>query len=243
MQTVPALRTAAEKTRHGKKWLCTHRLPPGPGWLTRLARRERHRISICGSCGTPPPLNGCWIFVLGCGCIYVVSGCALTRLLPRRLWPADRGGLLGKGFALHFLSCPLATTQVEAWLEVLLLLLALAGPAGYFKNAVLRRRLGCYVADCACPSQIKPDIERSGPAPTAFRRAGWPGESGTGAPSAALWPSWCDTGGPPSLLRPASSRAQPVPRGQTIWSTDLSGLDRLSDTTTRLCLFSGPLHR
>ena len=38
---------------------------------------------------------------------------------------------------------------MEAWLEGLLLLLALAGPAGYLKNAPLRRRLGCYVADCA----------------------------------------------------------------------------------------------
>ena len=31
----------------------------------------------------------------------------------------------------------------------------------------------------------------------------------------ARWASWCDTGGPPSLHRPSSSRAQPVPSGQT----------------------------
>ena len=48
------------------------------------------------------------------------------------------------------------------------------------------------------------------------------------------WPSWCDTGGPPS---PASSRAQPVPRGPTAWSNALSGLNGPSDITTRLSLF------
>ena len=39
--------------------------------------------------------------------------------------------------------------RVEAWMEGLLLRLALAGPAGYLKNALLRRRLGCCAADCA----------------------------------------------------------------------------------------------
>ena len=34
-------------------------------------------------------------------------------------------------------------------MEGLPLQLSLAGPAGYLKNALLRRRLGCYVADCA----------------------------------------------------------------------------------------------
>ena len=39
---------------------------------------------------------------------------------------------------------------MEAWLEGLQRLrLALAGPAGDHKKALLRRRLGCYVADCA----------------------------------------------------------------------------------------------
>ena len=47
------------------------------------------------------------------------------------------------------LSSTLAAARVEAWLEGLLLRLALAEPAGYLKNALLRRRLGCYVADCA----------------------------------------------------------------------------------------------
>ena len=45
--------------------------------------------------------------------------------------------------------CVLAAARVEAQLEGLLLLLALAGPAGYLKNALLRRLLGCYAADCA----------------------------------------------------------------------------------------------
>ena len=44
---------------------------------------------------------------------------------------------------------PLGSSSVEDRLEGLLLRLALAGPAGYLKNALLRRRLGCYVADCA----------------------------------------------------------------------------------------------
>ena len=43
--------------------------------------------------------------------------------------------------------------QAEAWLEGLLLLLALAGPASDLKNPLLRRWLGCYVADSAWHSQ------------------------------------------------------------------------------------------
>ena len=70
-------------------------------------------------------------------------------LLPRRLRRAGRGGAGKEGPALLFLSPPLAAARVEALLERLLLRLALAGPAGYLKDALLRRRLGCYVADCA----------------------------------------------------------------------------------------------
>ena len=68
---------------------------------------------------------------------------------------AVSGGLAGggcgeEGPALLFISSPLAAARVEAKLEGLLLLrLALDGPAGYLKNALLRRRLGCYDADCA----------------------------------------------------------------------------------------------
>ena len=42
-----------------------------------------------------------------------------------------------------------AAARVEAWLEGLLLQLTLDGLAGYLKIALLRRSLGCYVADCA----------------------------------------------------------------------------------------------
>ena len=67
-------------------------------------------------------------------------------LLPPRLW---RAGCGEEGPALLFLSPPLAAARVEAQLEGLLLRLALAGPADYLKNALLRRRLVCYAADCA----------------------------------------------------------------------------------------------
>ena len=62
-------------------------------------------------------------------------------LLPRRLWRAGRGGAGKEGPARLFLSSPLAAAQVEAWLEGLLLLLALAGPAGDLKNALLRHEI------------------------------------------------------------------------------------------------------
>ena len=80
----------------------------------------------------------------------------------------------------------LASAQVEAWLEGLLLQLALAGPAGDLKNALVRRCLGCFVADCVWPSQkIKPGMERSGPTPFFSSLACWPGGSGAGgAPTA-----------------------------------------------------------
>ena len=55
-----------------------------------------------------------------------------------------------------------------------------------------------------------------------------------------LWPSCGDTGGPRSLLRPASSRARPVPHAQSAWSTALSGLDGPSDSTARLSLVVCP---
>ena len=46
------------KTRHGEKWPCTHRSPPG-----QLAWRERHRQSTCCCYGTP--------LLPGCSRIYV----------------------------------------------------------------------------------------------------------------------------------------------------------------------------
>ena len=64
-------------------------------------------------------------------------------------WPGGDGeGAYRLRVCIHV---PLAADfgPMEAWLEGLLLLLALAGPAGDLKNALLRRRLGSYVADCA----------------------------------------------------------------------------------------------
>ena len=63
--------------------------------------------------------------------------------------PGDNGeGAYGQRVCIP---APLATEfgPMEAWLEGLLLRLARAGPAGDLKNALLRRHLGCYVADCA----------------------------------------------------------------------------------------------
>ena len=59
---------------------------------------------------------------------------------------------------------------------------AAAGPAGYIKNALLRRRLRCMlptVPDLAGEKK-KTGMGRSGPTPSAFRRACRPGGSGTG---------------------------------------------------------------
>ena len=82
------------------------------------------------------------MYVFVCVCVYVVSECAPTRRLPPTSPGKERSALL-------FLSSPLAAARVEAQLERLLLLLALAGPAGDLMNALLRRRLGCCAADCA----------------------------------------------------------------------------------------------
>ena len=88
----------------------------------------------------------CWNI---CTCwfvsIYIWSQKVLRlndSLLPRRHWRAGRGGAGKEGPVRLFLSSPLAAARVEAWLEGLLLLLALAGPAGDLKNALLRRCLG-----------------------------------------------------------------------------------------------------
>ena len=68
-------------------------------------------------------------------------------LLPRRLWPAGRGDAEKEGPVTLFLSPPLTVAGVEAWLEGLLLQLALAVLAGDLKNALLhcRLRLSCVV--------------------------------------------------------------------------------------------------
>ena len=84
------------------------------------------------------------MYVLICICAHLVSERAPTRRLPPTSpslagWPEGAGK---EGPAQLFLSSPLAAARVEAWLEGLLLLLALAGPAGDLKNALLPRRLG-----------------------------------------------------------------------------------------------------
>ena len=133
-----------KKNRHGKKWPYTL-LASRPGGSGKggapTAAEERHHFRTTAG----------YTYVLVCICILLVSECARLEesLLPCRLsgWRAGRGGVGKEGPALLFLSSPLAArVDSEAWLEGLLLRLALAGPAGYLKNALLRRRLGCYVA-------------------------------------------------------------------------------------------------
>ena len=61
---------------------------------------------------------------------------------------ADLGGAGKEGPALLFLSFPLAAARVGLAGSTAVAL-ALAGPAGDLKNALLRRRLRCYEPDCA----------------------------------------------------------------------------------------------
>ena len=69
-------------------------------------------------------------------------------LLPRRLLPAGLWRAGGEGQALLLRSCALAAALVAAGQDGRQLLLALAGDAGDAHDALLRRRLGCSVADC-----------------------------------------------------------------------------------------------
>ena len=116
------------------------------------AAQEEHLLLLRVATAAGLMLEHMYVFV--CVCVYVVSECAPTRRLPPTSpslagWP---GGCGEEGPALLFLSSPLAAARVEAQMEGLLLRLALAGPAGFLKNALLsllRRHLGCYPADCA----------------------------------------------------------------------------------------------
>ena len=94
---------------------------------------SRRACLFGGSAGGAPTdvedCHSCWtaaghMYVLVCICIHLVSECAPTRQLPPL-----------------FLSSPLAAALVEAWMEGLLWLLALAGPAADLKNVLLRRLL------------------------------------------------------------------------------------------------------
>ena len=91
---------------------------------------------------------------------------------------------------------------MEAWLEGLPLPLALAGPAGDLKMIC-----SVAVSDVMLPTvpalhrkKIKTGVERSGPTPSAFRRASWPGGNGTGGVSSAAaerlrcWIAWTAPG-------------------------------------------------
>ena len=74
---------------------------------------------------------------------------------------------------LLFLSSLLAAARVEAWLEGLLLRLDLAGPAGYLKNALSRPSRVLFCRLCLTSQEKnKTGMERRGPTPSAFRRAG-----------------------------------------------------------------------
>ena len=96
-------------------------------------------------------------------------------LLPpsRHLWRAGRGGAGKEGPGRLFLS----SARVEAWMERLLLRLALAGPV----DLLAISRTLCFVAVSGVMLPTAPDLagkkksglERSGPTPSAFRRAGW----------------------------------------------------------------------
>ena len=71
------------------------------------------------------------MYVLVCNCIHLVAERRDMRrlddsLLPRHLWLAGRGNAGREGPERLFLSSTLAAARVEAWLEGLLQLLALA---------------------------------------------------------------------------------------------------------------------
>ena len=163
-------------------------------------------------------------------CMWSQNVCRLdVSFPPRRLWPAGRG-MTGKDGPAP---SALAAAQVEAWLEGRLLQLALA-----YSVAISTMLCSVPVSGImlpTVPSQL-PYTHRFPPARLARRERHR--RSTYCCSVAQLVLEAAGSGGPPSLLRPASSKAQQVPRGQTIWSSALSGLDGPFDTTTRLSLFS-----
>ena len=135
-----------KKKKKKQTWKEVARHPPlsaGPACPARVAQEE-HLMLLRKATAAGLLLEH--MYVLVCICIYLVSERAPTRRLPPTSGVAVSGGLAGgatgkEGPALLFLSSPLAAAQVEAWLEGLLLLLALAGPAGDLKNALLRHEI------------------------------------------------------------------------------------------------------
>ena len=125
--------TLAEETRHGKKWPSTHRFQPG--WL---ARRELHRRSTCCCSGTHLLLDYFTLHSRACPyiCIHWVSECVPTRRVLSTS-PSLAACVLGGG---ERRTCAARLGSCSG--------LALAGPAGDLKNALLYHCLACYVADC-----------------------------------------------------------------------------------------------
>ena len=77
-----------------KKWLCTHRFPPG-----QLAWRKRRRRSTYRCRRTLSLLDWTaagYMFLFVCVCICVVSECALTRQPPLTSPGRLAGGVQGK---------------------------------------------------------------------------------------------------------------------------------------------------
>ena len=126
-------------------------LRDGPAWRERH-RRSTYRLLLRITTASGLLLD-CSLDICTFGFVSVNLWSQNVRslddsLLPRRLWRAGRG-VRGRGTCAAVSIIPLAAARVEAWLEGLLLRLALAGPAGYLKKALLLSCLGCYVADCA----------------------------------------------------------------------------------------------
>ena len=111
------------------------------------------------------------MYVFVCVCVYVVSECAPTRRLPPTSPGKERSALL-------FLSSPLAAARVEAqlrwmdcccssgwlWLDLLAISRTLCSSA---VSGVMLLTLPDFAG------KKKTGMERSGPTPSASRRAGW----------------------------------------------------------------------
>ena len=127
------------------------------GMFSSVSSRLGHfKSSSPQKTASAPAVTTCWLSASRPGgkrWLLDETGSLLFIVFPSRpllrAWPGGDGeGAYGQRVCVP---APLATDfePIEAWLEELLLSLALAGPAGDLKNALLRRRLGCYVADCA----------------------------------------------------------------------------------------------
>ena len=134
LPTVPDLHG---KDKIKKAWKEVARHPPlsvGPAGLAGAAQEE-HLLLLQNATAAGPQLDICTCWFVS-GYIWSQNVCRLDdSLLPRSLWRAGRGGAGRGGPALLFLSSSLAAARVEAWLEGLLLRLALAGPAGDTSSA------------------------------------------------------------------------------------------------------------